>query len=124
MQASLPHDLVPLGSSTLLSIISASCAIFMAIAQAVFQKQLQSNLGSLLSMDGIHQILDSGVTELSSLVSVGALPEVVKQYSLSVTQVFVSACHLLKKKKELNPNVFFLFNVFNLLFSWALLIVV
>lgn len=47
MQASLPQDLVPLGSSTLLTVISASCSIFTAIGQAVFQRRLQVDLAGV-----------------------------------------------------------------------------
>ncbi|KAM0817451.1 putative Major facilitator superfamily (MFS) profile domain-containing protein [Seiridium cardinale] len=88
MQTSLPQDLVPLGASTLLSIISTSCAIFAAVGQAVFQKQLQVNLGPVISQDFVDKIIDSGVTDLYSLVDPGILRTVVEKYSLSVTQVF------------------------------------
>lgn len=90
MQSSLPQDLVALGSSTLLSIISMSCAIFIAIGQAIFQRQLQNNLGSVVGGDVVKDIINSGVTDLSSLVSASDLPTVIQKYSLSVTQVFVS----------------------------------
>ncbi|KAI1842438.1 hypothetical protein JX266_011333 [Neoarthrinium moseri] len=70
MQTSLPQDLVPLGASTLLSVISTSCAIFMAIGQAR------------------DDIIDSGVTHLDTLVDPSILRDVVDKYSLSVTQVF------------------------------------
>lgn len=90
MQSSLPQDLIALGSSTLLSIISMSCAIFIAIGQAIFQRQLQSNLGSVVGEDVVNEIINSGVTDISSLVSTSDLPMVIQKYSLSVTQVFVS----------------------------------
>lgn len=90
MQSSLPQDLVPLGSSTLLSVISTSCAIFMAVGQAVFQRQLQHNLGDILPEDTVAKIIDSGVTDLSSLVDPSMLRELVDRYSLSITQIFVS----------------------------------
>ncbi|KAI1859400.1 hypothetical protein JX265_010403 [Neoarthrinium moseri] len=57
MQTSLPQDLVPLGASTLLSVISTSCAIFMAIGQAVFQQRLRSNLDPLISQDSVTTLL-------------------------------------------------------------------
>ncbi|ETS76587.1 hypothetical protein PFICI_11974 [Pestalotiopsis fici W106-1] len=88
MQTSLPQDLVPLGASTLLAIISTSCAIFMAIGQAVFQQLLQKNLSPVVPQDIIDKIIDSGVTDFSSLVDADALRTVVAKYSLSVTQVF------------------------------------
>ncbi|KAJ8119220.1 hypothetical protein ONZ43_g3789 [Nemania bipapillata] len=88
MQASLPQDLVPLGASTLLSIISTSCAIFVSVGQTVFQQQLKNNLGSVIPQDTVTKIIDSGVTDLSSLVDADQLPTVINKYSLSVTQVW------------------------------------
>jgi MFS family permease len=90
MQSSLPQDLVPVGSSTLLSVISTSCSIFMAIGQAVFQRQLQVNLGGVIPSHMVDNIIDSGVTTVASQVDVSVLPAVIEKYSLSVTQVFVS----------------------------------
>jgi hypothetical protein len=90
MQASLPQDLVPLGASTLLSIISTSCAIFMAIGQAVFQKRLQVNLRTVIPDETVHRIIDSGVTDKGSLVDSGVPPAVIQKYSLSIIEVFVS----------------------------------
>lgn len=92
MQSSLPQDLVPLGSSTLLSVISTSCAIFLAIGQTVFQGRLQANLSTVVSNDVVDEIINSGVTKVGSLVDASELPTVIQKYSLSVTQVFVSIC--------------------------------
>ncbi|KAI1207107.1 MFS general substrate transporter [Annulohypoxylon truncatum] len=88
MQSSLPQDLVPLGSSTLLAIISTSCAIFMAIGQTVFQQRLQVNLGDVVSGNVVQEIINSGVTNVRSLVGASELPVVIQKYSKSVTQVF------------------------------------
>lgn len=90
MQSSLPQDLVPLGSTTLLTIISTSCAIFMAIGQTVFQKRLQVNLSDVVPEHVVQEIINSGVTDLRSLVGASELPMVIQEYSKSVTQVFVS----------------------------------
>ncbi|KAI0891816.1 MFS general substrate transporter [Annulohypoxylon nitens] len=88
MQSSLPQDLVPLGSTTLLTIISTSCAIFMAIGQTVFQKRLQVNLSDVVPEHVVQEIINSGVTDLRSLVSASELPTAIQEYSKSVTQVF------------------------------------
>ncbi|OTA69244.1 MFS general substrate transporter [Hypoxylon sp. EC38] len=88
MQSSLPQDLVPLGATTLLTIISTSCAIFMAIGQAVFLKRLQVNIGAVAPENVVNQIINSGVTDVAELVDVAELPVVIQKYSLSVTQVF------------------------------------
>lgn len=89
MQSSLPHNLVPIGTSTLLMIISTSCAIFMAVGQAVFQTRLEVNLGKILPADVVDAIISSGATEISSLVGQAELSSVFEQYSVSVTEVFV-----------------------------------
>lgn len=90
MQSSLPQELVPIGSSTLLAIISISCAIFMAIGQTVFNERLKINLATTISQEAVNQIINSGVTSLRSLVSASDLPAVIKEYSRAVTQVWVS----------------------------------
>lgn len=94
MQASLPQDLVPLGSSTLLTLISTSCAIFLAIGQTIFQGRLQTNMVGVVSNDVVQEIINSGVTNVRSLVDESQLPTLIQQYSLSVTQVFVSTFSL------------------------------
>ncbi|KAI2601789.1 major facilitator superfamily domain-containing protein [Hypoxylon sp. NC1633] len=88
MQASLPKDLVPLGASTLLSIISTSCAIFLAIGQAVFQGNLLANLSSVVPSDLADKIVSAGATNLPSVVNASDLPSVINAYSKAVTQVF------------------------------------
>ncbi|KAI1130977.1 MFS general substrate transporter [Nemania abortiva] len=88
MQTSLPQDLASLASSTLLTVISLSCSIFIAIGQAVFQRQLQSNLGPVVGEDVVRHIINSGVTDLDSLVSASDLPMVIQKYGLSVSQLF------------------------------------
>ncbi|KAI1409702.1 MFS general substrate transporter [Hypoxylon sp. FL1857] len=88
MQSSLPQDLVPLGATTLLAIISTSCAVFMAIGQTVFLKRLQVNIGAVAPESVVNEIINSGVTDVASLVDAVELPIVIQKYSLSVTQVF------------------------------------
>lgn len=90
MQASLPKELVPLGATNLLAIISTSCAIFTAIGQAVFQKRLMVNLSSIVSPGVVNDIISAGATNLELVVDPAALPVVIEQYGKSITQVFVS----------------------------------
>ncbi|KAH9984224.1 major facilitator superfamily domain-containing protein [Xylariaceae sp. FL0662B] len=44
LQSSMPKDIVPISSSTLLTFISISCSVFLALGQLVFQNRLLSNL--------------------------------------------------------------------------------
>lgn len=62
----------------------------MAIGQTVFQKRLQVNLSDVVPEHVVQEIINSGVTDLRSLVGASELPMVIQEYSKSVTQVFVS----------------------------------
>ncbi|KAI1373132.1 MFS general substrate transporter [Hypoxylon crocopeplum] len=88
MQASLPMELVPLGATNLLAIISTSCAIFTAIGQTVFQKRLMSNLEAIVAPDVVNDIISAGATNLGSVVDSTLLPTIIQQYGKSITQVF------------------------------------
>jgi hypothetical protein len=90
MQASLPMDLVPLGATNLLMIISTSCAIFLAIGQAVFEERLATNLSQVVNLEVVQQVLSVGATQVRNVVSAVDLSSVLEAYSSSATQVFVS----------------------------------
>ncbi|KAI8966713.1 major facilitator superfamily domain-containing protein [Daldinia sp. FL1419] len=88
MQASLPKSIVPLGASTLLLIISTSCAIFLAVGQAVFDTALRSTLAPILPPDAVEVVLSVGATDVRSVVDASDLPAVISAYSKAITQVF------------------------------------
>ncbi|KAF1940885.1 MFS general substrate transporter [Clathrospora elynae] len=88
MQASLPMDLVPLGASNLLMVISTSCAIFLAIGQAVFQDRLAMNLSGVVSPDTVNELVSVGATRIREVTSTIDLPAVLRAYSDATTQVF------------------------------------
>jgi len=90
MQASLPKELVPLGATNLLTVISTSCAIFTAIGQALFQKRLMVNLSAVLPPDAVDRVIDAGATNIGTVIDPDLLPEVMPRYGKSVTEVFVS----------------------------------
>lgn len=89
VQASLPPELVPLGATTFLFIISASCAIFLAIGEAIFQARLAKNLTHVVPSALVEQIVSVGATSVRSVVPTNDLPAVIVAYSKAVTQVFV-----------------------------------
>ncbi|PQE28116.1 Major facilitator superfamily domain general substrate transporter protein [Rutstroemia sp. NJR-2017a BBW] len=89
MQASLPADLVPIGATTLLFGISMSCAVFLAIGQAVFQQRLQIDLENVVSQNVTRAVISAGATRIRSIVSADELPAVLQAYSKAVTQVFL-----------------------------------
>jgi hypothetical protein len=89
MQASLPQDLVPLGATVLLFGVSMSGAIFLAIAQAVFENRLVSNLGRVGPDIMINKVISTGQTGIKSVKDTKYLPLVLKAYRQTITQVFV-----------------------------------
>lgn len=90
MQSSLPQDLVPIGASTLLAIISTSCAVFMTIGNAVFESQLRSNLTHIVPRPIVDRLISAGATNINTVVTATELPAVILQYSKSITRIFVS----------------------------------
>ncbi|PVI03881.1 MFS general substrate transporter [Periconia macrospinosa] len=88
MQASLPKELVPLGASFLLMVISTSCAIFLAIGQALFQERLVANLSRVTSLQTVADILAVGATRFRDVLQSPDSQSIVKAYSDSITQVF------------------------------------
>ncbi|KAI1652074.1 MFS general substrate transporter [Daldinia loculata] len=88
MQASLPIELVPLGATTLLTIISTSCTIFTAIGQTIFQKRLMANLSVVVPPEVVQAIISAGATNLDSVVDPSVLSTVIREYGKSITQVF------------------------------------
>ncbi|ORY11850.1 major facilitator superfamily domain-containing protein [Clohesyomyces aquaticus] len=87
-QASLPQDLVPIGATTLLFGISASCAVFLAVGQAVFQERLTRDLSQVVSEKIVKDVIAVGATRVRDVVSAHDLPVVLNAYSKAVTQVF------------------------------------
>lgn len=90
MQATLPVALVPVGTSTLLAVISSGCAVFLAVGQAVFQMRLVENLSAVVSANMVNAVLGIGATEIRSIVDQADLAAVVNAYGKAVTEVFVS----------------------------------
>ncbi|KAI0101408.1 major facilitator superfamily domain-containing protein [Nemania sp. FL0031] len=88
LQASLPQDLIPIGASILLAVISMSCAVFNAVAQAVFQQRIQTNLNGIVSPDTVTGIINAGALNYQSLVTEDQLPLVIRAYGKAITQLF------------------------------------
>jgi hypothetical protein len=95
MQSSLPKDLVPLGASTLLMIISTSCSIFLAVGQTVFSNALSSILLSSPAVPPylLDQILSVGAINIDTAISPQYLPTVIDAYERAVSQIFVCTNH-------------------------------
>ncbi|PYI10684.1 hypothetical protein BO78DRAFT_414321 [Aspergillus sclerotiicarbonarius CBS 121057] len=87
VQTSLPPDLVPFGATTLLFVISASCAIFLAVGEAVFHARLEQNLAHVISSSLAKHVIAAGASGVRSIVPADDLPVVISAYSSAVTQV-------------------------------------
>ncbi|KAI1809977.1 major facilitator superfamily domain-containing protein [Poronia punctata] len=88
LQSSMPKELVPIGSSTLLTVISISCSVFLAVGQLIFQNRLFSNLSPLVSKDTIDEIIRVGARNIATVVGENDYPAVIEGYGKSITQVF------------------------------------
>lgn len=89
LQSSMPNDIIPIGSSTLLTIISISCSVFLALGQLAFQNRLGSNLAPFVSRETIDKIILAGATNIATVVDENDLPIVIEQYGKSISQVFL-----------------------------------
>ncbi|PVH97407.1 hypothetical protein DM02DRAFT_658265 [Periconia macrospinosa] len=88
VQATLAPDIVHIGSTTLLFVMSISCAISLAIGQAIFQAELSHNLAEFTSGDTIRAVQAAGVSGVKSVVPPQVLARVVQGYSDALTTVF------------------------------------
>ena len=89
VQATLPKELVPIGATTLLFGMSTSCAVFLAVGQAVFQSRLSSELLQVLPTSVVNEIISVGATQIRTVTSMQNFAAVIHAYSEAVTQVFV-----------------------------------
>ena len=99
-QASLPAELVPLGATSLLFVISASCAIFLAIGNAIFESQLRKNLEGVVSATLLEKVISTGATHVRSVIPDEYISAVISAYSKSVTQVFVCSSNTLRNNTK------------------------
>ncbi|PVH97412.1 MFS general substrate transporter [Periconia macrospinosa] len=88
MQASLPKDLVPLGATNLLTIMSTSCAIFLGIGQAVFEDRLNYHLSRAVDTEIAQKIISVGATRVREVIGTADLAVILGTYSRAITQVF------------------------------------
>lgn len=88
IQASLPPELVPIGVTTLLFVISASCAVYLAVGQTIFQERLVRTLSEVLPPNTVSQVLSVGATQLRSISGDQNPSTIINAYSSAVTKVF------------------------------------
>lgn len=96
VQASLPQEDIPPGTSVIVFGQTIGAAIMIAVAESVFQTRLVANLADYLGLTDIstHQLLGNGPSALQNLVPTEDLPLLIKAVSASFTQTFYVALAL------------------------------
>ncbi|KAI2968505.1 hypothetical protein CBS147343_6595 [Aspergillus niger] len=87
MASHLP-DLVPLDATTLLFAISASCAIVLAIGEAVFQTQLKKELAHVACSAVVNVAISAGALGWRFIVFSAEISVVISAYNSALMGVF------------------------------------
>ncbi|KAJ5232095.1 hypothetical protein N7468_005051 [Penicillium chermesinum] len=88
LQTVLPLHDIPVGIAIITFAQSLSAALFISIAQNVFQNRLVASIRTYTPLLSPGDILDGGATNLSARISSTLLPSVLYAYNVAVTQTF------------------------------------
>ncbi|KAJ5641790.1 hypothetical protein N7490_005790 [Penicillium lividum] len=88
LQTVLPLEDIPIGSAIITFAQSLSAALFISIAQTVFQNQLVASITEYAPTVSPGAIIEAGAAHLSHKVSSKSLPSVLYAYNLAVTRTF------------------------------------
>lgn len=87
----LPRSTVAIGSTTLVLAQSLSGAVFLAVADAIFQSQLRKILSETsLSSTTVDRVLGAGALGFRNFIHDRDLDTVSQSYNTALTRVFVS----------------------------------
>ena len=92
-QTVLPRKDVSLGTAMMLFTQQLGGAIFLAVGQNLFSRQLVQQLSGIAGLD-TQAIIDTGATELRKIVPASEIDNVISAYSYSLTRVFIIAAAL------------------------------
>ncbi|KAF2758457.1 MFS general substrate transporter [Pseudovirgaria hyperparasitica] len=87
VRASLSKKDVSIGVACVFFCMTLGQALFLAVAQSIFQSQFRSKLSAMTGFD-VAAVIGSGATEFRQIVPVQKLPAVLEAYSESVTNTF------------------------------------
>jgi hypothetical protein len=89
VQASLPTADIPIGTAIMMFSQTLGGALFIAVAQNVFENQLISNIAAS-QIPGLdpQEVVNTGATEIQSVIAPNLLPAVLKAYNASVTHTY------------------------------------
>ncbi|KAJ5645657.1 hypothetical protein N7507_011668 [Penicillium longicatenatum] len=88
LQTVLPLDDIPIGIAIITFAQSLSGALFISIAQTVFQNRLVASITKYVPEISPGAIIDAGAAHLSHSIPKQALPSVLYAYNIAVTQTF------------------------------------
>lgn len=89
----LPRTDVPLGMALMFFMQQLGGSIFLSVSQNIFSNKLVDRLSGVAGLDA-EAIINTGATDLRSVVPASELSTVVEAYSYSLTRVFVLAAAL------------------------------
>jgi hypothetical protein len=92
-QTVLPRTDVPLGIAMVFFMQQLGGAIFLSVSQNIFSNKLVDRISGVAGLDA-ETIVNTGATDLRSVVPASELGTVVDAYSYSLTRVFVVAAAL------------------------------
>lgn len=89
VQASLPAAETPIGTAIMMFSQTLGGALFIAVAQNVFENQLISNIAAA-HIPGVdpQAVVNTGATEIQSVIAPNLLPAVLNAYNAAVTHTF------------------------------------
>lgn len=87
MQAVLPDSQVAEGTAIIIFVQTFGGAIFVSVAQSVFNNQLVRNVVATGLPVNPGDLLSRGATQLATLVSADQLPQLKLAYNKAITQV-------------------------------------
>jgi len=90
-QTVLKKEDIAIGSALMMFAAQISGAIFVPIGQSVFDNNLLKGLNAIPGVDG-NLVLNTGATEIRSVVPAGSLRAVLDTYDHALTRVFLVAC--------------------------------
>ncbi|KAJ0413748.1 major facilitator superfamily domain-containing protein [Aspergillus carlsbadensis] len=94
VQAALPATDTPTGIVIVMFTQTIGGALFISVAQNLFQNKLLENLAGLGADVDVEKVVSAGATSLRRVVSADLLPAVLREYSAAVTFSFYLATAL------------------------------
>ncbi len=89
VQTVLPQEDMAIATAAVVASQSAGGALFLAVGNSVFQKQLRNAAGGALDGIDVKGLIDSGAASFRQLVPADRLPAILEVYNKAITTVFI-----------------------------------